>query len=360
MIEAASLFEVAEELTSSTDLDTVLQKIGLSAKKLLNCEASSIMLFDETRKNLYFKVATGDKGKAVVRYVIPTGVGIAGWVGQNLEPVVVEDTSKDPRFTGQFDKSSGFVTRSLICVPMFFKGEPLGVLEVLNKTEGRFDQRDLALLNSVASLASIAVNNARRVEEQRNFFAHILEVLALAIESIGPKYVGRPWRSQRLAAYVGRRLGLAAKDLANLAHASLLYDVGFLAAKNTRYLELLNISFSQLKVDGHKESLHAILGERMLSGVELFKGALPIIRHHHEHFDGSGHPDGLSGAAIPMGSRIIALTDVVEDVRYELRTIAAQELKTRIIHEVSNLKSSRLDPQVVDAYLDLVKEEDIV
>ncbi|MBI2070552.1 MAG: GAF domain-containing protein [Elusimicrobia bacterium] len=360
MIDATSLFEVAEEITSSTDLDTVLQKIGLVAKKLLNCEASSIMLFDDGRKNLYFKVATGEKGKAIQKFVVPVGVGVAGWVGQNLSPVIIEDTSKDPRFTGQFDKSSGFVTKSLICVPMFAKGEPLGIVEVLNKKEGLFNDKDKALLTHLAGLAAIAISNARLVETQRNFFAHILEVLALAVESLGPRYVGRPWRSQRLASYIGRRLGMDPKELASLAHASLLYDIGLLAQNNSRYLEMAGLTMPKISANGKAEGVHAVLGEQILSGVELFRGALPMIRHHHENYDGTGHPDRLKGEAVPLGARIIALVDAVEEVRFQLKNAPAQQLKTQLKIEISNLRSTRLDPRVAEAFLAMIEEEEIV
>ncbi|MBI4368658.1 MAG: GAF domain-containing protein [Elusimicrobia bacterium] len=360
-MDAAGLFEIAEELTSSTDLDTVLGKIGLVGKKLLNCEASSIMLFDDTRKNLYFKVATGDKGMAIKKLIIPVGVGVAGWVAQNLQPLVIGDVTRDARFAGQFDKTSGFVTKSLLCVPMFFKGEPLGIVEMLNKINGQFTQEDQMLLTHLASFASIAISNARLVHEQRNFFAHILEVLAISIESIGPRFVGRPWRCQRQAAYLGRRLGLSAKELADLAHASLLYDIGFLAEKNTRYMDFLSISRMEYKSsEGSLDGLHSVLAEKMLSGVELFKGAIPIIRHHHECMDGSGTPDHLKGEAIPLGARIIAVVDTAEDIRYQLRGVPREQLLGQLTTELQSLSSIRLDPQVVKAYLEMLQEEEMV
>ncbi|MBI4668215.1 MAG: GAF domain-containing protein [Elusimicrobia bacterium] len=360
-IDATSLFEIAEEITSSTDLDTVLNKIGLVAKKLLNCEASSIMLFDESRKSLYFKVATGEKGTAIKRFVVPVGVGVAGWVGQNLQPVIIKDTSKDPRFTGQFDKSSGFITRSLICVPMFSKGEPIGIMEVLNKTEGKFDDSDMALLTHLAGLASIAITNARLVQDQRNFYAHMLEVLALAIESLGPRFIGLPWRSQRMAATLGRLLGLGAKDLTNLSYASLLHDIGYLAQNNSRYIELLGIAAPPVVSNReNKEGFHAVLGEQMLSGIDLFKGALPLIRHHHENFDGTGYPDRLAAGAIPLGARVIALLVVVEDVRYQLRGASAQDLRAQIKAEVTNFSQWRLDPDIVKVFLEALEHEELI
>ncbi|MEK7287177.1 MAG: HD domain-containing phosphohydrolase [Elusimicrobiota bacterium] len=357
-IDATGLFEIAEEIASSVDLDTVLKKIGLVAKKLLNCEASAIMLFDESRKNLYFKVATGEKSQAVQKIIVPVGVGIAGWVAKNLSPVIIEDTSKDQRFTGQFDKTSGFVTKSLICVAMFSKGEPLGIMEVLNKSDGTFSGRDLGLLTNLAGLASIAISNAQLIQRQRNFFAHSLDILALAIESLGGPYLGHPWRSQYLAMMLGRHLGLAQSDLANLMHGSLLHDIGALGINNSRYLESLGLPLNTSSSDaGAGEALHASVGAMMLEGIEMFRGAIAIIRHHHERYDGAGFPDKLKGNDIPMGARILAVVEVIEDLRHQLRGMNPDELKRQMITEISNLNGKNLDPVVCQAFLDVAQDE---
>lgn len=356
-MDITSLFEIAEEVTSSTDLDTVLHKIGMVSKKLLNCEASSIMLLDESRKSLYFKVATGEKGRAVQKFVVPVGVGVAGWVAKNLRPVIIEDTTKDPRFTGQFDKTSGFITKSLICVAIFSKGEPIGVMEVLNKIEGKFTQADLGLLTHLAGLASVAISNAQLVQQQRNFFAHGLEILALAIEALGPAYVGHPWRSQRLAVTLARRLELSHSEISDLTHASLLHDIGALGERNPRYLESLGLSRSAYDGEG---GLHAVVGESMLSGVEIFKGVRTLVRHHHEHFDGSGGPDHLSGKDIPIGARILALVEVVEDLRHQMRQAPPEDIRAQMMTEINNLSGKKLDPAVCRAFLENLQEEELV
>src|SRR5262249_13158509 len=160
------------------DLDFLLQKIGAAAEKLLDSEASAIMLVTDDGKNLFFKVASGDKAKALKTMTLPIGKGIGGWVAQNRKPEVVADTRSDPRFAGQFDKASGFVTRSLMCVPMLFRGELVGVVEVLNKKSGTYTEEHTVVLSSLANLAAVAITNAKIVSEQKNFFSHTLELLA--------------------------------------------------------------------------------------------------------------------------------------------------------------------------------------
>ena len=144
------------------------------------------MLVTDDKKNLFFRVASGEKAQALRTMTLPIGQGIAGWVAQNRQPQTVNDTKSDPRFAGKFDKASGFTTRSLLCVPMLFRGELVGVVEVLNKREGGFGEGHVGLLSSLANLASVAIVNAKIMAEQKNFFSHVLELLTAAIETSGP------------------------------------------------------------------------------------------------------------------------------------------------------------------------------
>src|SRR5579872_2865367 len=125
------LLNLARGLNSTMDVDALLKRIGQSAEQMFSCEASSIMLLDNDKSHLFFKVATGEQGGVVTRYKIKLGEGIAGWVAAKREPVMVNDTSKDPRFTGQHDQASGFKTQSILCVPMLAGGELIGIIELL-------------------------------------------------------------------------------------------------------------------------------------------------------------------------------------------------------------------------------------
>lgn len=95
------------------------------------------------------------------------GEGITGWVAQNRKAVMVEDAQKEPRFSRQADKQRNLTTRSLLCVPLVYREEILGVLSALN-SRGRpfFDKEDLALLESFADLASVAIIRARLLEQR--------------------------------------------------------------------------------------------------------------------------------------------------------------------------------------------------
>ena len=345
---ALDLFSIAGSLNSTLDLDFLLQKIGLAAERLLDSEASSIMLVTEDRKNLYFRVASGGGSAALKTMTLPIGKGIAGWVAQNRKPEVVNDTKSDPRFAGQFDKASGFITRSLLAVPMLFRGELVGVAEVLNKKSGAYTTDDIGLLSSLANLASVAITNTKIIQDQKNFFSHVLELLTASIETAKPRMEGHPPRAARLACAIGRALEVEDYDYRMLYYAGVLHDIGYVAFRNPRLL-------GELGITNPSEEHHPLLSAKLLEGINMVEGALPMIRHHHEHFDGSGFPGKLKGEAIPLGARILAVVEALEELR--MMGLRGEPLFQKAIEEVKSGSGSRFDPDVAEAAIALLEAD---
>jgi len=155
------LLEISSLMNSTLKLDELLGTIMAAATELTTAETSSLLLLDEEAGELSVEVATGEPGEAVVLERVPAGRGIAGWVVQNGEPLVVDDAKSDPRFYGEVDQKTGFETRTILAVPMRTRERTIGVIEVINKREGAFDDGDLKVATALASHAAIAVENAR-------------------------------------------------------------------------------------------------------------------------------------------------------------------------------------------------------
>ncbi len=156
------LIDIAVKLSSTLNLSELLQLIMSSAAQLLDAETSSLLLVDEDTDELIIEVATGSTGGDVVQRRVPAGAGIAGWVLKHREPAVVDDPSSDDRFYRDVSAAIGFETDNLLAVPMLHKERALGVVEVINKRgPAGFDDRDVELAGALASLAAIAVENAR-------------------------------------------------------------------------------------------------------------------------------------------------------------------------------------------------------
>ena len=139
----------------------VLTRIMEEVDGLLNVEAGSLLLTDKETGNLVFQIALGDKAAEVKPFQVPKGQGIAGEVALSGKPLMVADTKRDTRHFKKFDQELDFYTRNILCVPLILHDQVIGVLEVMNKRAGDFNQQDLELLNSVASYAAIAIDNAR-------------------------------------------------------------------------------------------------------------------------------------------------------------------------------------------------------
>lgn len=163
--EIAAFHELGKALTSSLQLDQVLRTIMEKIDEFLRPDTWSLLLADEVKKELYFEIATG-KGAAALKDVrIKIGQGVAGWVAEHAEAVVVPDTSKDARFFSKVDERTKMETRSLVAVPVRFRDHTLGVIELINCVgPDGFAQRDLALLEALADYAAIAMENARHVQ----------------------------------------------------------------------------------------------------------------------------------------------------------------------------------------------------
>ncbi|UCF62051.1 MAG: GAF domain-containing sensor histidine kinase [Anaerolineaceae bacterium] len=161
----ARLLEIASELVSMLDLNTLLQHIVDAAQELTESEGASLLLYDPQTHHLYFQAATGPLNEQEKQTAIPAESSIAGWIFTNNEPLLVEDAMSDPRFFREVDVLTHFKTRSILGVPLLAKDKTLGVIEVVNKLKGTFEEMDLRLLQSLAAQAAIAIENSRLFQQ---------------------------------------------------------------------------------------------------------------------------------------------------------------------------------------------------
>jgi diguanylate cyclase (GGDEF)-like protein len=163
--EIAVFHELGKALTSSLQLDQVLRTIMEKIDEFLRPDTWSLLLVDEIKQELYFELAVGKGAQALKDVRIKMGQGIAGWVAQNDEAVVVPDVSQDTRFFSKVDEKTEMETQSIVAVPVRYRDHCLGVIELINCVgPDGFQERDLALLEALADFAAIALENARHVK----------------------------------------------------------------------------------------------------------------------------------------------------------------------------------------------------
>jgi signal transduction histidine kinase len=155
------LVELSVTLNSTLDLGTLLQLITSTATELLECEAASILLYDEKNPRLYFAAATGSDPAQLAEIPVPIETSLAGTIFRTNQHIILNDAQHDPRHYSLVSDHVNFKVKSLLGVPMPIKDRTVGVLEAINKHNGVFDERDARLLSVTAAHAAIAINNAR-------------------------------------------------------------------------------------------------------------------------------------------------------------------------------------------------------
>jgi signal transduction histidine kinase len=157
-----SILEANMAISSNLNLKTLLNIVMSLSEEILNTEVSAVMLLSPDKKELYWEISRGEGSEFFQEKIrLPVGEGIGGYVAQTGEGVFTNDVSGDPRWCSSYDEKSGFRTRSMICVPVKYHGEILGVIEVINKKTGEFTPRDLRILEVLAAQTGGAIENAR-------------------------------------------------------------------------------------------------------------------------------------------------------------------------------------------------------
>jgi two-component system NtrC family sensor kinase len=178
-----ALNRIAASITSTLDLERVLNLIMQELQDLLHVEVCSLMLLDEQTNELVFQVSLGPGAEQAKRLCLSLNQGIAGWVAREGQPALVPDVRTDPRWYPQVDASTGFTTKSILALPLKSKEKVIGVIEAINKVEGNFTADDLQLLSSISIAAATAVENARLFSELNQAYREIAESRTQILES---------------------------------------------------------------------------------------------------------------------------------------------------------------------------------
>jgi K+-sensing histidine kinase KdpD len=177
------LIEISRDLASTLDLDTLLDDIVHASADITHAEAASILLYDDTARQLYFQVATNIDEPTMRGLVVPLDKSIAGWIVTNRKSVRIDDAHKDERHFSDVEQTIGYETKSLLGIPLITKNKVVGVLEVLNKKRGRFTDPDESMLTVLGAQAAVAIENAR-LFQQSDLIAQFVHELRTPLASL--------------------------------------------------------------------------------------------------------------------------------------------------------------------------------
>jgi len=154
--ELSAVVALSRNICAARSPHDALMQLMLTIRDLFGVEAGTLYRFDRPASQLVFEVVIGPHQETLYQQRLPIDRGLAGWVVRNGEPLLIPDVRRDPRFEGMFDHQSGFQTRSVLCVPLLVRGQVCGVIQLINKLNSEFNERDLLILRILAAMGALA------------------------------------------------------------------------------------------------------------------------------------------------------------------------------------------------------------
>ncbi len=293
-----------EELVSSKMVHEVIQ--------LLNADRGTVYLLDDARKEIYSLVAVG-AGYQEIRF--PIDRGISGFVARTGRVVNIKDAHRDARFNPDYDRRTGYRTKSVLAAPMNNpQGQRIGVIQVINKKDAEsFSKEDEEFLRTIAAEAATAIINVQLVEEQKNLAVSMITSLAAALDARDTLTAGHSHRVATYAFGVARHMGIQKPELERIRMAGLMHDLGKIGVPDSILKKAGNLTPEEYEtIKKHAGHTRTILREIRLPGD--LSGLPDEAGGHHERMDGSGYPDNLPGEKIPLAARILAVADVFDAI----------------------------------------------
>ncbi len=347
-----ALIELSSLINSSLDTREIRKRAIQASMKLLDAEAGSLILIDKESQDLFFEVALGDKCNDIKKVRLKRGQGIAGWVVEKGEAIIVHDVQSDNRFFKVADEQSKYTTMNMICVPLKSKDQILGVLQAINKKSGVFDDEDKDALSALANQVAIAIENANLYQELKDAFYGTAEALAETIEIRDPYTGGHTKRVMNYCMMIGKSVGLSSKELENLRLAAILHDVGKIGVRDDVLLKEGRLNHEEIE----KMVMHSTYGAEILSHIKQLKDVIPGVRGHHERIDGRGYPDNLKGNDIPVIAKIIAVADTFDAMTSD-RPYRKAMGSEAAFDELRKNSGIQFDNEVVDTFIKAYQEK---
>jgi len=335
-----ALVGVGSTINSSLDLDHVLNKVMDTLIVLMQAEKGFLMLKDE-KGDFHVEIARDAKNHDLTEDDFLISRSIVRQVLENEEAVLTTNAKDDPRF-GQQASVAAFQLLSILCAPLKVKDELIGVIYVDNRAQsGIFGNDDLELISAFANQAAVAIDNAETYQAT-------LEGWVRALDLRDKETEGHTKRVTQLTKVLARKMGVDEDTLVHIQRGALLHDIGKMAIPDGILLKPAALTPEERTLI----QKHPVYAYEMLSPIHFLHPALDIPYCHHEKWDGTGYPRGLSGETIPLAARIFAVIDVwdalVSDRPYR-KALEPADVKQKIREDAG----SHFDPYVVDAFLQL-------
>ncbi|HET8628110.1 MAG TPA: GAF domain-containing protein [Thermomicrobiales bacterium] len=338
----AALLETSRAIAGHLDLAPLLDDVVDRVVDLIPADAAMLYLLEG--RSLRPVVARGDHARAADWSSFTIDEGFTGWAARHARPVWTGDALNDER--NYVPPGAARRQRSLLAVPLIADGAVLGVLTLGAFAADHFRPADVDLLVAFADQAAVAVKSARLAERTRALYLAGVKSLAAMVDARDPDALGH---SERVAAYAratAGALGLPPEEVEAVELAGLMHDIGKIGIPDAILQKPGRLDPAELAV----MTRHAAAGADILAANAALAHLAPYVRHHHERWDGEGYPDGLAGAAIPLGAAIVAVADAFDTMTSDRPYRRAPGLAAAR-EELARLAGAQFHPDVVAAFL---------
>lgn len=350
--ESSSLLSVSRAVNSSLRLHDVFQTIVDKAVELLEVKAASILLLTPDGRHLAFESSHGLSEAYRNRPPVPLSLQLVADTVAHRKPFIILRPEDHP-WPGWKEHAEREGIRSVACVLVSMRDEPLGALCVYAGARVQFTRRAIHILQAFAEQAGMAITNARLYEDIRRNYWDTVRSLTRAIEAKDPFTLGHSERVTDYALRMAAHLGLPEDEVEAIRFGTILHDVGKIGVAE----HVLANESALSPQDEMLARLHPLIGKSILEPVDFLKPAMDIVLHHHERLDGSGYPEGLAGDAVPRLARLVAVANDYDELTTATAERPAME-KWDALRQLERLAGVEYDPQMVGALRAVLEEED--
>jgi len=349
--ELSAINELSSSVTTNQGLKSIINRALALVVAVTEADSGSIMLLDETEGELTIAASIGLPARTLKETKTGLGQGVSGWVAKHQEALLLVDDT-DPRFRGELTR---YDVACAISAPVVYNGKVTGVLSV-NRQKSRprlFNRDDFDFALAFVDQLAIAMENARLFGDLERTFLGTITALAAAVDAKDPYTYGHSNSVTHHAISIAERYGLDEAEIHTIRIASILHDIGKIGIDGSILQKPDKLTTEEREVVYR----HPAIGADILASLDFLQDAVPLILFHHERYGGGGYPSGISGLAIPLGARIIAVADAYDAMTSD-RPYREALSTEKAIQELKNHSGTQFDPSIVRTFLAVLAEED--
>ncbi len=347
----STMSEIDRAILSSLDTDRIIGTALTAMRGFFACHHISIHLIDPQEVNtMYCYLPTNgllrDSG-AQRLFLDPDE---ARMCLENPEQLIFTADDPVPAFLSSVARSD---IGSWLVLPVLVKGRLSAMINMGYSVGEPIPADDLEHARRLADQMAVALSNSALMEELDQLNWGTLKALARTVDAKSPWTAGHSERVTNLAMRIAQHFGLSQQALDDLHRGAYLHDIGKIGVPN----RILDKTGKLTEMEYERIKRHSVIGARILEPIGAYQRVIPIVGQHHERYDGKGYPEGLSGEEIHLGARILAVADVY-DAMVSNRPYRDGLLRRDVIDHIRKSAGEQFDPEVVDAFLLVMAEED--